>query len=274
MSNYKIACHTQMWNDEALPKIIEVSAELDFQGIEAKRFSENDGRLFENVREALKIHSMQWIALGGGGDFVIAENREDILRENMRIAALSQKFGAAFLVIETGRREIVNTIRQDFKVAAETLNELGKRCTNYDLCACIHPHIGHRIETEEDIDRILNLVDTREVFLCLDVGHLAAAGYDPVHIFKTYGSCVRHVHFQDAASLVQKHENQSNFCALGQGIVDFPRILEVMNEQQYDGWITIDYDETPDDPEEFIQSSKQYLNHLLSVQKEQNPELQ
>ena len=273
MSNLKIACHTQMWNDEDIPTIINASADLDFQGIEAKRFPENDGRLFENVREALKIHSIQWIALGGGGDFVIAEYREDILRENLRIAALLQKFGAAFLVIETGRREIVDTIRQDFNVAAETLTELGKRCTNHDLCACIHPHIGHRIETEEDIDRILNLVDTREVFLCLDVGHLAAAGNDPVHIFKTYGSCVRHVHFQDAVPIVQKHEKQSNFCALGQGIVDFPRILAVMNEQRYDGWITIDCDQTPDDLEAFIQSTKQYLNHLLAVQTEQKTEM-
>ncbi len=265
MSKYKCAYQIDSWQEDELLPLLEELADLGIHGVEARELCEQSGLPFETIRDCFHRNSMSLVALTGGGDFVIPEYREEIIHQNIEIAALLKKFGAHHLVIETGRRELVENKKKDFAVAAETLNELGKQCMDYDIHACILPQLGQRIETEEDIDRIMNLVDTRDVFLCPDSGHLAAAEENPRHIFKTYGSCIRHVHFQDANPETNEKEKAPIFCALGEGKVDFPALIEILDDIQYHDWITVTLDEV-EDRKESGKRSIRYLHRLLANQ--------
>ncbi len=87
-----------------------------------------------------------------------------------------------------------------------------------------HHHMGTRVETRAEIERLLELVD---VPLVLDSGHLLAAGADPVECLRDWRGRIEHVHVKDvdlgllrsAASWPEAWRG-GVFCELGTGDVD------------------------------------------------------
>ena len=63
------------------------------------------------------------------------------------------------------------------------------------LRTCLHNEVGTEIATEESISRAL---ESSEVSLCLDTGHLVAAGGDPLAVLKRVGRADSHIHLKDA----------------------------------------------------------------------------
>lgn len=57
-----------------------------------------------------------------------------------------------------------------------------------------HHHLGTYVETPDEIERFLGDTD---VGLCLDTGHLLAAGGDPVELFGRWGERINHLHVKD-----------------------------------------------------------------------------
>ena len=62
------------------------------------------------------------------------------------------------------------------------------------LVVAVHPHWGTAIERPHQIERFLEGTDHA---LCLDTGHIALGGADPVKVARDAGSRVRHVHLKD-----------------------------------------------------------------------------
>jgi inosose dehydratase len=62
------------------------------------------------------------------------------------------------------------------------------------------------------------------------------------------------------------------FCPLGEGVVDFPRVVEELRGRDYDGWLIVEQDVVPDDdgrlePEPFASArrSRAYLREKVGV---------
>ena len=62
------------------------------------------------------------------------------------------------------------------------------------LRLAVHPHRGTVIERPEEIDRLL---DRTDVGLCLDTGHVAVGGGDPLELARRAAPRVIHVHLKD-----------------------------------------------------------------------------
>jgi sugar phosphate isomerase/epimerase len=60
---------------------------------------------------------------------------------------------------------------------------------------CLHNEVGTQISGQDSLIRVL---ERTEAALCLDTGHLVAAGGDPLAILGAYWDRVRHVHLKDA----------------------------------------------------------------------------
>jgi len=92
--------------------------------------------------------------------------------------------------------------------------------------------------------------------LCLDMGHYAFGGGDPVEALKEFYPRIWHVHFKDYDPKVGKQAVAENFdyfksveegvfCELGKGNVDFESIVRILLERGYDGWIVVEQDVLP-----------------------------
>ena len=117
-----------------------------------------------------------------------------------------------------------------------------------------HHHMGTVIETETDIDRMMQ--GAPAVGLLLDSGHLTFAGGDPVAVAKRYADRIKHVHCKDIRKSVMvdaKNRNLSflqavlngTFTVPGDGCVDYPSIFAVLKESNYEGWLVVEAEQDP-----------------------------
>jgi sugar phosphate isomerase/epimerase len=75
----------------------------------------------------------------------------------------------------------------------------------YDVRLVIHPHADSHIQTQQEIERLLNESDSRYTNLCLDTGHVAYGGGDNLDLIRRFGERVGYVHIKqmDPAVLAQ-----------------------------------------------------------------------
>ncbi|MGH1553458.1 sugar phosphate isomerase/epimerase family protein [Streptomyces sp. L7] len=66
--------------------------------------------------------------------------------------------------------------------------------TTYDLV--VHPHADSHIQTQPEIERLLNESDSRYTNLCLDTGHVAYGGGDNLDLIRRFGERVGYVHIK------------------------------------------------------------------------------
>ena len=170
-------------------------------------------------------------------------------------------------------REAAATIEA---VARALRDELGLRVV-------VHHHAGTFIETPAEIDRLLASTSADLVGLLLDTGHCVYGGGDPLDVLKRHRGRVRYVHLKDARDRELRHVRTSDvsmseawkrgvFCPLGEGVVDFPRVVETLRCDGYAGWLIVEQDVVPDaqgrlepDPSESARKSRAFLREKAGV---------
>ena len=119
------------------------------------------------------------------------------------------------------------------------------------------------------------LTDPELLGLCLDMGHYAFGGGDPVKALKKYGKRIWHVHFKDYSPEAAKASREANgdyfdaikrgvFCELGKGAVDFQSIVKILEEMKYNDWIVVEQDILPGmgNPKICAQANRDYIKSL------------
>lgn len=91
--------------------------------------------------------------------------------------------------------------------------------------------------------------------LCLDIGHAARAGTDPVKAVKEYGARIFDLHIKDLAVLSKDYHP----AVLGRGVLDIPGLLRALKERRYDGYCSIEFEMDMNDPYPGIAESTGYF---------------
>ncbi|CBL05720.1 2-keto-myo-inositol dehydratase [Megamonas hypermegale ART12/1] len=94
---------------------------------------------------------------------------------------------------------------EEWKLVAEGLNKLGALAAEKDMKLVYHHHMGTGVQTEAEIDKLMEMTDPNLVFLLYDTGHLVCSGEDYIGILKKYVNRIKHVHLKDVRKeLVEK----------------------------------------------------------------------
>ncbi|MBC7632048.1 TIM barrel protein [Aeromicrobium sp.] len=168
-------------------------------------------------------------------------------------SCLATGAGVVVLAASTGvdgydARPVLDDLQ--WKTLLSNLDRLADRASERGVMAVVHPHIGTMVENADDVQRVL---DGSHIGLCIDTGHLAAAGADPVAITLANLDRVKHVHLKDvdaatAAKVIAKEMSFSDAVAngmwrvLGTGDVDIRAMIEALEEAGYDGWYVLEQD--------------------------------
>jgi sugar phosphate isomerase/epimerase len=96
--------------------------------------------------------------------------------------------------------------------------------------------------------------------LCLDIGHAARAGADPVKAVKEYGARIYDLHIKDLAVLSRDYHP----AVLGRGVLDIPGLLRVLKERRYSGYCSIEFEMDMNDPFPGIAESVGYFRGVLN----------
>jgi len=145
---------------------------------------------------------------------------------------------------------------------ARTIGELVGLCDKRGYEACLHNEVGTQIAGQDTVVRVL---EHTAAALCLDTGHLVAAGGDPVAILAGWRDRVSHVHLKDArpspsgrpyTEAMDLWETDA-FCKLGAGNGQIDEVLDSLRSGGYAGWIVVEQDVLPRSPEAYRQASVQ-----------------
>ncbi len=142
---------------------------------------------------------------------------------------------------------------EEWKRFAGATEEVATAARRIGLVTAFHPHVGSYVETEQETERLLGLTDADLVGLCVDTGHLAYAGADPVALTQRHRRRIRHVHLKDVAApqLQQARTEhltfaeavgQGIFVPLGAGMVNLEAMLTALQSAGYAGWLVVEQD--------------------------------
>ncbi len=139
---------------------------------------------------------------------------------------------------------------RQWTILLHNLDRIADYSQSRGVRAVVHPHIGTLIESADEVDRVLA---GSRIGLCIDTGHLVAAGADPVAITVANAKRVGHVHLKDvdgavAAQFRAKKLTFSEavaaglFCVLGTGSVNFRSMIKALDQTGYKGWYVLEHD--------------------------------
>jgi inosose dehydratase len=171
-----------------------------------------------------------------------------------------------------------------WRAAAGTLDALaGALHDQLDMRVVVHHHAGTFVETPAEVDRLLAETDPRRVGLLLDTGHYVYGGGDPLDALERHGARIRYLHLKDVRGTELQRVRSTGiamdeawrrgvFCPLGEGVVDFPRVVDALRGRGYDGWLIVEQDVVPDDegrlrpdPSESAARSRAYLRERCGL---------
>lgn len=130
------------------------------------------------------------------------------------------------------------------------LDRIADHAASRGVEASLHPHMGTMIESGAETARVL---EGSRIGLCVDTGHLAAAGADPGAIVAARPERVRHVHLKDVDSALAAQVAAGSltfadavragmFVPLGAGDVDVTGIVDTLESAGYQGWYVLEQD--------------------------------
>jgi inosose dehydratase len=159
-----------------------------------------------------------------------------------RIVRANGRFLVIIDAVDTGAprldRDGRHTLARTVLAAAEVARDHGLR-------PVVHPHAGTHIESPDDIEPLLDLCE-----LCLDTGHCAYAGADPVALYRRWADRIPYLHLKDVDPARRDGDFWGSvragvFRPLGEGVVDFGGLVAALSETGFDGWAVVEQDRTP-----------------------------
>jgi sugar phosphate isomerase/epimerase len=113
-----------------------------------------------------------------------------------------------------------------------TLEEVSALLPNHKLCVENLEHFA--------FDSVAGLIERRGAKICLDVGHLAVSGGDPIEFLEEYWHMIGEIHMHDVVLGGAGRRAGRDHLALGRGCVDYAGLLDRLEERGYDGVVILE----------------------------------
>jgi len=197
------------------------------------------------------------ISFGGPAD---DPSRHDQVEKSAREAlGFLKDFGATELVVFPPGRGPKIQIAERLRIACGFYNRLGDVAKEYGFRAGLHNHLDEIVETQDEVELFLKLIDPKRFHFAPDTAHLHLAGCNVVELFEKYSDRIIFMDYKDAKNSPAKADIalpngrtlkagsanahfMNSIYDLGDGEIDFPRLTRILRRRKYKGWICVDLD--------------------------------
>jgi inosose dehydratase len=253
------------WSNSNVDQAIRDVGELGFYGFEtfgevlARKDAQGD------LQHLLDSNHLYLISGYCTINLTDATKRTDELAKVVTWSRLIKKYGGRIFVLGPNQ---VKRDTYDFRSAkagiVSMVNEVAKTVGGEGLTPVLHQHTGTCVESRDETYETLHSVDTNVIKFGPDVGQLMKGGVDPVQVVKDFLPIVQHMHLKDYNG---RDEHLLGYCPLGQGNVNVPGILDLMEGRQIRGMIMVELDNNPRDPSpvsphDLVAQSVKYLKSI------------
>jgi inosose dehydratase len=247
-------CEVPGWGEELPPD--RVLAEMHALGLRATEFGPVGylGDEPREVRARLERHGLDLV--GGFLPVVLhdATARAESLELAHSTAGLYAACGGTFLVssvvLDLAWSPPRDLEAREWRTLLDGLARLDELAAEHGLEHVLHPHVGTLVERAADVERVLDGSDVR---ICLDTGHLAIGGADPLALVNDAFDRIGHVHLKDVDDEVARRLRGGEvglveavqhglFRPLGDGDVPVADVVTALARRGYYGWLVLEQD--------------------------------
>lgn len=228
------------------------------------------------LRAALAEHNLGLV----GGFYASTLHQESTMDES--VIDLLARAGGEVLVLAAatgldGYDERPALSDREWATLIESCGAIAERAAASGLRTVLHPHVGTHVETRAEVERFVHDADLP---LCVDTGHLLIGGTDPVDLVRRHPQRVGHVHLKDVHADLAEQVRQGAityteavargiYVPLGAGDVDLEALLNLLRDNDYDGWYVLEQDtaleEDPEADGKPRENTRQSLDHLSKL---------
>ena len=253
------------WSNDHIDQAVAGIASLGFYGFETFGEVLEKWETQGGLGQILEKNHIPLISSYCNVNLVDTTKKSDELEKAVRRAGLIKKYGGRIMVVGPNSVDRATYNFADHKAdIVLMLNETAKAVTGVGVTAALHQHTGTCVESRDETYAVMHAVDTRYVKFGPDIGQLTKGGSDAVQVVKDFLPLIEHMHLKDYNGT---DSHLLGYCPLGQGKVDIPAILSLMEGKNMDGMIMGELDNdwgnpssTP--PLDLVRSSKSYLQTL------------
>lgn len=232
------------------------------------------------IKRILGEAGIPMVTLFHSGEWTNKAVASDMLERARRWSGAIADLGGEMLMLVPGRRGDVSNDDakvaaepfgvDDFRQMADTMNLAGEIAHQAGIDATMHPHWGTAAESRLEIEFLLELLDHRLVGFAPDTGQIAKGGADPIPVMERWANTIRYVHMKDVSPdwEVARRRGVSlrgpeGYAEMGQGVIDFRRMLPILEKAGFSGWLMAELDESKHPGGEAAGLSKQYIEDTL-----------
>ena len=290
----KIGISPIAWQNDDLPDItaaysmeqaLEESREIGYTGVER-------GQRMPKDTDGLKAYLDKYdIALCGGwcsGSTLVNDFDDEVATIREQVAQFKALDAPCIVYAECSNtvqgdqsvpvNDRPTLSRDDIRAYAVKLSEVAKWSTDQGMPVAYHHHMGSIIESEDDVNWLMEYSDPSALKLCFDTGHLLFGGGDVLATLDRWGDRVHHVHFKDIRPDVVKdvRDNRRSFLDAviggaftvpGDGCIDFHAVGKALKGMHYSGWIVVEAEQDPAKapPKEYSQMGYDHIKDVLTA---------
>ena len=138
---------------------------------------------------------------------------------------------------------------------------LDRMVKEFDIRLAIHNHgpEDKKFPSPYDVMKLVEKADPR-VGLCVDVGHSARAGAEPVKAIRELRERVYDVHLKDLVRI----ERRSTVCEVGRGVLDIKGMLQALLDIKFTGHVGFEYEKDAKDVMPGLAESVGYCRGVMA----------
>lgn len=297
LKNVKIGVHPINWcNDDlkflgdqySFEDIVDQASKAGYVGIELGRKFPRDPKL---LKVELEKRGLQLTSGWCDTMFACKELRDEYFTEFKEKIKFFKEMECKYIIAAEGtgsscwdpreyraKKGVKKLNEEEWKLFASGLNEAGDFCKKQGLTLVYHVHTGTCVETHAETQKLCDMTDPNLVYLLADTGHLQFCDVDVVKFFDHFANRIKYVHLKDIRPLVLKIVKEHNldfnsaiqigiFTVPGDGCVDYPKVMEVLNKNGYEGWMLVEAEQYLNTPTayEFAVMARKYIREIAGI---------
>ena len=289
-----LACAPIAWTNDDLPDLgaentfEQCVSEMALAGFTGSEIGNKYPKDVETLKHKLDVRGMR-ICNAWFSSLLLSEGYEATIEAFIKHRDFLHALGAKVI----GASEQGNSIQgkdlsifgakpvytdEQWELIAKGFNEMGRLAKEKGMYFTVHHHMGTGVQTEEEIDKLMELTDPDLVYLLFDTGHLSFSGEDVIGVLKKYVHRTKHVHLKSIRQSVideAKFKGYSfldcvragSFTVPGDGDFDFTPVFDILDEAGYEGWVVVEAEQDPAiaNPYEYAVLARNYIREKTGL---------
>ncbi len=289
-----LACAPIAWTNDDLPDLgaentfEQCVSEMALAGFTGSEIGNKYPKDVETLKHKLDVRGMR-ICNAWFSSLLLSEGYEATIEAFIKHRDFLHALGAKVI----GASEQGNSIQgkdvsifgekpvytdEQWDLIAKGFNEMGRLAKEKGMYFTVHHHMGTGVQTEAEIDKLMEITDPNLVYLLFDTGHLSFSGEDVLGVLKKYVHRTKHVHLKSIRKNVIEDAKEKGYSFLdsvragsftvpGDGDFDFTPVFDILDEAGYEGWVVVEAEQDPAiaNPYEYALIARNYIREKTGL---------